>query len=152
MINYKFNQDIFESTADFIIIPVNTIGVMGAGLALSFKTRFPKRFQLYKELCYSGELDICKPALVYRDDNRIIGEPSHNGFVLFPTKKHYKDSSKIEVIAGNLEYMRNNLTLPLFSAWPKVGCGLGKLNWDNVLPLMLSYFNLYDKVDYEIYI
>lgn len=132
MITYT-KGNIFESDADALVNPVNTVGVMGKGLALEFKKRFPEMFKSYRFYCTHmnykiGELMIytgCKPAIIN-----------------FPTKTHYKMPSKIEYIEEGLKsfcscYEERGIKSVAF---PKLGCGLGGLNWEKeVKPLMEKY-------------
>lgn len=132
MIKFIENGNIFTSKCDYIVNPVNTIGVMGAGLALQFKSRFPKNFLKYQEACKNESLI----------PGKILITKEHNKFVVnFPTKKHYKDDSKLEYIISGLQNLKqiaidNNMQS---IAFPKLGCGLGNLSWKNVEPLILDF-------------
>ena len=131
MIEYV-EGDIFNSPAQVIVNTVNTVGVMGKGLALSFKNRYPDMFQSYKRVCEKNLLKIGKLLLYYYPDHWVL---------LFPTKEHWKNPSKIEYIEAGLikftsTYAEKNITS---IAFPKLGCGNGELNWEAVRPLMEKY-------------
>jgi O-acetyl-ADP-ribose deacetylase (regulator of RNase III) len=138
------NTDIFSSTKQTITIPVNTVGVMGKGLALQFKQRYPEGYEYYKTLCQHKIIDIGKPA-IYK----------HNAikwFLLFPTKKHYAEKSKIEYIEAGLIWIVNNYKKEGINslAVPALGTGAGGLNWEDVYPLLIKYLSKLD-IKVEIY-
>jgi O-acetyl-ADP-ribose deacetylase (regulator of RNase III) len=135
---YSSRKSILNSNAAIITNPVNCCKVMGKGLALEFKNKFPNHFVEYQKLCDSKELQIGVPKLVF--DQRMI--------CLFPTKIHWRDDSKIEYIDAGLKYIKNNFAITSI-AFPKLGCGLGKLNWKDVKQLFVKYFS---NVDYDVII
>ncbi len=112
--------NIFNDSADAITNPVNLVGVMGAGLALAFKQRHPKMFYEYRALLVDGHLAAGKPALSRRDSRPIL---------LFPTKRHWREPSRLEDISAGLDCVADNtLFWDLRSlAIPPLGCGLGGL-------------------------
>lgn len=126
MINYIKDKDIFESDCEVITNPINCVGVMGGGLALAFKNKFPNMYKTYKEMCDKHEI---KPGRVYLVD----GDEKHK-VLLFPTKDHYRYMSRYRFIIGGLRCLANN-----YKEWgiksiaiPALGCGLGGLDWDDV--------------------
>ena len=127
--------DLFESGADILVNPVNCVGVMGTGLALQFKKRFPRMFRDYKELCASRALTLSNVSLV--------SDSSKSGPVkifLFPTKGHWRDSSSLDRIEDSLMVLRYHLrsrhNRGYSIAIPQIGCGLGGLKWTEVRPLI----------------
>ncbi len=131
MIEY-IEGDIFSSPAQVIVNTVNTVGVMGKGLALAFKQRYPEMFACYRTACEKRQLKIGKLMLWYAPDHWIL---------LFPTKEHWRNPSKLEYIENGLikfvnTYADKNITS---IAFPRLGCGNGELNWDDVRPLMERY-------------
>ena len=131
MIEY-IEGDIFESPAQVIVNTVNTVGVMGKGLALSFKQRYPDMFEKYKTTCEKNQLTIGKLMLFYEPDHWVL---------LFPTKENWRNPSKIEYIEKGLmkfvnSYAEKNITS---IAFPRLGCGNGELNWDDVRLVMEKY-------------
>ena len=125
--------DIFSSPAEVIVNTVNTVGVMGKGLAADFKKKYPKMFKNYKQICKDKKFSI---------GQLIIHEASDYRVMLFPTKKHWRGNSKIEYIEAGLKkfvdtYAQKNITS---IAFPKLGCGNGNLSWEmEVQPLMEKY-------------
>lgn len=141
MIEY-IEGDIFESPAQVIVNTVNTVGVMGKGLALSFKQRYPKMFERYKVVCEKNLLTTGKLMLFYEADHWIL---------LFPTKENWRNPSKIEYIEKGLmkfvqTYAEKNITS---IAFPRLGCGNGELDWNEVKPLMERYLK---KLPIDVYI
>lgn len=133
MIKYV-EGNIFGSPSKIIVNPVNTVGVMGKGIALEYKKRYPEMFIQYRSLCEKGLLDIGKLCLWKKSDKWIL---------LFPTKKHWRDPSKLEYIEqGLIRFVDNWDKLGADSiAFPRLGCGNGGLDWNIVKPLMEKYLN-----------
>jgi len=132
MLTYvQFN--LFDSPAQTIVNTVNTVGVMGKGIALSYKQLYPNMFKQYRKLCKQGEFQIGM-LHIYRTPNKII--------LNFPTKKHWRQKSKIEYLTTGLDKFVNNYSNYGISsiAFPQLGCGNGELNWEEqVQPLMEKY-------------
>lgn len=83
------NRDIFESKCQVLVNPINCVGVMGKGLALEFKNRYPKMFDKYKDLCDKYLIDIGRLWMFNVNDNKQI--------LNFPTKKDWKDPSQCQL-------------------------------------------------------
>lgn len=131
MIKY-IDGDIFNSPAQVIVNTVNTVGVMGKGIALEFKKRYPGMFEIYRKMCEKKQLKIGKLSLIYELDHWIL---------LFPTKENWRYPSKLEYIESGLdkfvkEYANRGITS---IAFPKLGCGNGELDWEDVKVLMEKY-------------
>lgn len=131
MIEY-IEGNIFNSPAQVIVNTVNTVGVMGKGLALSFKKRYPKMFEAYKKACDKHQLTIGKLMLYYAPDHWIM---------MFPTKESWRNPSKLEYLEAGLNkfvttYAEKKITS---IAFPKLGCGNGELSWADVKPIMEKY-------------
>lgn len=118
------SQSIFESTCEAWVNPVNTMGVMGAGLALGFKTRFPAMFSEYARLC---EIDGLIPGRCYvYEETSPAKYPSW--IVNFTSKDNWKEPSRLVWIEEGLEdleavidyYKIKSVALPL------IGAGLGR--------------------------
>ena len=131
-----YKQDIFNSGCEALVNPVNTVGVMGEGLALAFKKKYPNNFNAYKQKCMDGF-----------DVNTIFTTVEDGKFIAnFPTKLHWKDPSQIGWIKTNLVNLREwCITNKIKSvAIPKLGCGLGGLSWSIVKPIILEIFENID--------
>lgn len=143
MIRY-IEGDLFKSPAQVIVNTVNTVGVMGKGIALEFKKRYPDMFQAYKETCEKRKLKTGSLMLYYEPDHWVL---------LFPTKENWRNPSRMEYIeAGLAKFCRTYAEKGITSiAFPKLGCGNGELNWSEVQPVMEKYLkNL--PIDIYIYI
>lgn len=130
---YYVRGDLFRSGAEALVNPVNTVGVMGKGLALQFKERYPENYLVYRLACQRGEVRIGK-VLAYD-----LGPSSSPRYILnFPTKAHWKDPSRLEYIrAGLVDLVRVIRELGIQSvAVPALGAGLGGLSWRDVKPLI----------------
>lgn len=126
--------DIFGVGAEAIVNPVNTVGVMGAGLAKQFKVRYPYSFAKYTESCLKGTFDIGSLIVVQEEDVVVI---------MFPTKKHWRNPSRVEYIDAGLETLRRTCeSVGIGSvAIPELGCGLGGLDFEkDVRPLVEKHF------------
>lgn len=132
MITYVVGN-LFESPARVIVNTVNTVGVMGKGIAKDFKTIYPEMFCKYQYLCESKMLTIGKLWLY---------KTPHKWILNFPTKTTWRQPSKIEYIEKGLEtfvkmYAEKGITS---IAFPPLGCGNGELDWEkHVRPLMEKY-------------
>ncbi len=123
--------DMFFADVEVLTISVNVVGVMGKGLASRFKYMFPEAYVRYQELCKSRELDVGKPYLLEMADTN--GSIKYRKFLLFPTKKHWREKSKIEYIIKGLDHLKTKAECGEWQmksiALPALGCGLGGLNW-----------------------
>lgn len=131
MITYV-KGNIFNSPAKILVNTVNTVGVMGKGVALEYKKRYPDMFECYKKICETKQLDVGKLYLWKKSEKWVL---------LFPTKKHWRNPSKIEYIEkGLIKFSENWDKLGSNSiAFPRLGCGNGGLDWKDVRPLMEKY-------------
>lgn len=134
MLNY-LTESIFDSPAQTLVNPVNTVGVMGKGLALEFKRRYPEMFTQYKQLCDRKEL-VVGTLWLYKSPTKWV--------LNFPTKAHWRSPSKVAYIqAGLREFIDTYAGLGIESiAFPQLGSGLGGLDFDSqVRPLMEEYLS-----------
>lgn len=142
-INIKMGS-IFKSEAPVIVNPVNCFGVMGAGLALQFKVRYPYMFSKYKEDCLKGKYEPGKLFLYNSKDMSNSLKPECLRILNFPTKKHWKDDSDIRWIEDGLKtfvdgfYETNNIT---HVAFPLLGTGKGNLPITKINMLMQQYLS-----------
>ena len=139
-------SDMLESTEQGLVIPVNCVGVMGAGLALAFKQRYPQGYSSYVAHCDSGELSLGRVTTAVLN----AGPPETLAFFV-PTKDHWRNPSSLDIIGASLEALRVVLVAraaehgPLESlAIPKLGCGLGQLKWHDVWPRIFAFLDLID--------
>lgn len=149
MIKY-LTGDIWKNKADVIVIPVNTVGVMGAGLALEAKKRDPQAFEDYKDYCRRGHLRVGRVKFYIPSNDK------GQYLLFFPTKEDWRAPSKLEYIEEGLKNLTQRTDvlehLGLQSiAFPQLGCGCGGLDWKDVKPLMEKYLNDLD-VEIKIYV
>ena len=133
MIHYT-TGNIFESDAQSLVNPVNTVGVMGKGLALQFKKAFPDNFKTYVEACKHKEIAVGK-LLVTKDRNLTSGEKI---IINFPTKQDWRNSSEYSYIEEGLDdFLRIIEKEKITSvALPPLGAGNGGLEWEKVKRIM----------------
>jgi len=151
MIKYIPKGDIFESNAEAYVNPVNLFGVMGDGLAADFRVEFPENFKVYKSISDKGETAIGKLIThkVTKQENK-----GYDGVLIinFPTKSSWKWASKLEYIETGLQTLTTLIKEQNIKsiAIPGLGCGLGRLNWDDVKSLMEKYLDNEELQDVEI--
>jgi O-acetyl-ADP-ribose deacetylase (regulator of RNase III) len=128
--------NLLDAEVEALVNPVNTVGVMGKGLALAFKKAYPDMFAAYASAAKRGELKIGEMDI----HRTLMGEPKF--IINFPTKKDWRDPSKIEFIKEGLRDLIREVALRDIQsiAIPPLGCGLGGLNWAEVRPLIEDAF------------
>ena len=136
--------NILESNAGTLVNTVNCDGVMGKGIALDFKKKYPEMFKDYAARCAQKEV---RPGVPY-----LYSELFGPSILNFPTKDHWRSPSKITYIEAGLDWFVSNYKdLGItYVAFPPLGCGNGGLSWRMVGPLMVR--NLKDlPISIEIY-
>jgi len=143
--------DMFFSRAQTLTISVNTVGVMGKGVASRAKWQFSDVYVNYQNACRKGYLKMGKPYLYKREfstDFELADDPetlkkcnSTTWFLLFATKNNWRYDSDINGIEKGLQWIVKNYKQKGIKslALPALGCGLGNLNWKDVGPLMCKY-------------
>ena len=133
MITYV-KGNLLESSAVALVNTVNTVGVMGKGIALQFKKAFPHNFEAYRKGCMNGELAIGK-ILAVKARNLLWGEKL---ILNFPTKTDWRLPSEYEYIERGLVALREYVTIHQVEslAIPPLGCGNGGLDWLKVKPMI----------------
>lgn len=131
--------DFFDFDADIRVNTVNCVGVMGAGVALAFKNKYPEMFKEYVRQCKAKEITPGKPSVWKEGDMFSKGLEIIN----FPTKNHWRNPSEYEYIENGLIWLSNyledkeGLTITL----PALGCGHGGLDWGEVKKLIIKYLD-----------
>lgn len=122
--------DVLASRAQTLVNTVNCVGVMGKGVALEFKKRFPAMFDDYARRCERGEVRLGEPYL-YRD---LTGAQIVN----FPTKGHWRSASRLRDVEQGLDHLVAHAEEWGITslALPPLGCGNGGLAWSQVGPLI----------------
>ncbi len=133
MIEFK-QGNLLEEDAEAVVNAVNCVGVMGKGLALQFKRAFPENFKQYQKACEAKKV---QPGQILIT---ATGKPSPKYIINLPTKRHWRQKSKIEDIESGLVALVQEIQkLNLKSiAIPALGCGNGGLAWIQVKPLILD--------------
>lgn len=127
--------DLLKASVKTIVIPVNTVGVMGSGFALWYKQQYPAQYERYRVACRNGTLKI----------GRLLEQtlPQGRSALLFPTKQDWRNDSELSFIEAGLE--RFSLMAELRHcesiAFPALGCGKGKLSFKDVEPLLKHYLD-----------
>jgi len=138
----------FEADVEALVNAVNCVGYMGKGIALRFRKMFPDNFGVYKRACLANEVRPGRLLIFY------TGSFENPRFIInFPTKRHWRDKSRITDIEAGLESLvfevrRMGITS---IAVPALGCGLGGLSWDDVRPLIERAFEKLSDVDLFLY-
>ena len=135
--------DIFESNCSTIVNTVNCVGVMGKGIALEFKKRYPEMFMEYVLKCDRGEV---KPGIPYVYQNEDVS------ILNFPTRDHWRSPSRLSYVIDGLDWFVDNYEKYNIEsiAFPPLGCGNGGLTWSVVGPLMYQKLSILP-INIEIY-
>lgn len=143
-------ENILDNHSDALVIPVNCVGVMGKGLALQFKEKYPEMYKQYVKLCKAGTLTLG----MIDADNFLTGNrwdtisntfvPQE--FVMFPTKGHWRENSNYQDIFSGLKQMHDFIKEhrnPKYAiAIPALGCGNGGLEWHKVqYAIVRTFYN-----------
>lgn len=130
MLNFQ-TGNLLKAPVEALVNTVNTAGVMGKGIALMFKEAFPENFVAYKEACRRGEVQVGR--MFVTESSRLEGP---RWIVNFPTKKHWRQPSRIEWIMEGLADLKRVIEEKEIKsiAVPPLGCGNGGLEWAEVRP------------------
>jgi O-acetyl-ADP-ribose deacetylase (regulator of RNase III) len=136
--------DLFESRAQTLVNTVNCVGIMGKGIALGFKQRYPDMFRDYAKRCSRGEVQLGRPYL---------WTPVIPPWILnFPTKDHWRSNARLDAIVDGLMYVEQH-----YKEWgitslavPPLGCGEGGLEWRVVGPTLYEHLSKLD-IPVELY-
>lgn len=128
--------NLLEAPVDALVNTVNTVGVMGKGIALQFKQAYPAMFRAYEKACKAGEVKLGRVHVF--DMGGLVGGP--RWIINFPTKGHWRASSSMsDIESGLLDLVDTIKRLNIRSiAVPPLGCGHGGLDWTDVRPLIES--------------
>lgn len=123
--------NLLEAPAEAIVNTVNTVGVMGKGIALMFKEAFPLNFQLYEAACKRKEVRVGQ---MFVTENLALDGP--RWIINFPTKQHWRKPTNLQWVIDGLADLRRVIAKKNIRsiAVPPLGCGNGGLAWDTVRP------------------
>lgn len=135
-------SSIFETDAEAIVNPVNCVGVSGAGLAREFARHYPEHDRVYREACKEGRVMPGRGVITETG----IDSPAY--IVNFPTKRHWRDESRLSDIRLGLRNLRRELLrLGIRSVeLPALGAGLGGLDWPEVRELIEREFGNEERI------
>lgn len=128
MIEYK-TGDLLAEDAEALVNAVNCVGIMGRGIALEFKQAWPENFKAYAAACRRHEV---RPGHMFVSETDRLTAPRY--IINFPTKRHWRDKSRIEDIEAGLEALVAEIRKRGIRsiAVPALGAGLGGLDWSEV--------------------
>lgn len=131
--------DFFDYDADIMVNTVNCVGVMGAGVALAFKNRYPQMFHEYVNQCKAGKIRPGKPYVWLKRD--MISKDIE--IINFPTKDDWRAPSEYSYIEDGLRWLSTHLNdkEKKVVTLPALGCGHGGLEWERVKDLIRMYLS-----------
>ena len=140
--------NLFNSNAEAVVNTVNCVGVMGRGIALQFKNKYPDNFKAYELACKRGEVI---PGKMFVFELNQLVNPKY--IINFPTKRHWRGVSRIEDIEAGLVDLVDVITQRQISsiALPPLGAGLGGLDWTVVREKIEFSLCRLSEVDIEVF-
>lgn len=134
---HVLNGDLFEAPVDLLVCPVNTKGVMGNGIALAFRYKWPNVYKTYRETCFAGKLKVGELLIV-------------DHVICLPVKEHFWNPSKLEWVEAGLKALALFLETEKIESvgLPAIGQGYGLLDPDDVFVLIDKYL---EPLDTEVY-
>jgi len=148
MIEYK-QGDLLASNTEAIVNTVNCVGIMGRGIALQFKRKYPNNHKHYQDACKRGKVI---PGKMFIFETNSIVNPKY--IINFPTKRHWRGASRMEDIEAGLMDLADVIRLLNIKsiALPPLGCGLGGLDWSDVKFRLEDTFQNITGVNIEIFV
>ena len=130
--------NMLEADVEALVNTVNCVGIMGKGIALQFKQAFRDNFHAYANACRKGEV---KPGRMFIFPTNKMFNPKY--IINFPTKRHWKEKSKLEYIEKGLNALVTEVRRLRIKAIaiPPLGCGYGGLKWPEVRNLIETAFD-----------
>jgi O-acetyl-ADP-ribose deacetylase (regulator of RNase III) len=147
MIRYTIGN-LLEADVEALVNTVNTVGVMGKGIALIFKEAFPENRRLYEAACQRGEVRVGRMFVTERSG--LLGP---RWLINFPTKEHWRGRSRLAWIREGLADLRRVIQDQRIRsiALPPLGCGNGGLEWSAIRPLIEDALAGLEDVDVVVY-
>lgn len=135
--------DLLKSKMHALVNTVNTVGIMGKGVALVFKRRYPDMYRDYVKRCDRHEVKLGEPYIYPAEDHLVVN---------FPTKEHWRSVSRLSDIVAGLDYLERHYKVWQIKslAIPPLGCGNGQLEWRVVGPVLLRHLRRLD-IPVELY-
>jgi O-acetyl-ADP-ribose deacetylase (regulator of RNase III) len=142
--------NLLDARAEALVNTVNSVGVMGKGIALMFKEAFPENFTAYQTACKTGKVDVGQMLVT---ENHALPGTGPKWIINFPTKKHWRYPTQLEWIVEGLKDLHRIIQEKGIRsiAIPPLGCGNGGLQWKTVRPLIESALKDLTDVEIEVY-
>ena len=139
--------DIHSEMAEALVNSVNCVGVMGRGVALQFKKKYPDNFKAYQLFCKQGKM---RPGQMFVFSTNAL---SPKYIINFPTKRHWRGKSRMEDIEAGLVSLTQEIRARRISsvAIPPLGSGLGGLEWSSVRRRILDYLKELEGVEIVVF-
>lgn len=151
MIHYT-QGNLLDAEVEALVNTVNTVGIMGKGIALMFKEAFPENFRLYAAACKRGEVQIGR--MFFTERPPLAGSGRGPRWIInFPTKRHWRDRTRPEWVQAGLADLTRLLQEKAIRsiALPPLGCGNGGLEWSAVRPLIEQALAGFPSVEVLVY-
>lgn len=147
MITFR-QGNLLDAPVEALVNTVNTVGVMGKGIALMFKEAFPDNFRAYEQASKRQEIQVGR---MFVTENHALNGP--RWLINFPTKKHWRNPSKLEWVVEGLQDLRLVIQDKGIAsiALPPLGCGNGGLDWAVVRPVIEEALGELESVDVVVY-
>jgi len=145
------NGDMFAEPVEALVNTVNCVGVMGKGVALEFKKRWPANYKAYKKVCDAKGL--VPGRMFVFDTHQLFPTDGPRYLVNFPTKAHWRSKSKLSYVEDGLDALVETIRqYDIRSiAIPPLGCGNGGLDWADVKPLITSKLEVLPDVHFVVF-
>ena len=140
--------NLLEADVEAVVNTVNTKGIMGKGIALMFKERFPPNFKAYERACRNDDVRI--GSMFVTESEEFFGP---KWIINFPTKTHWRVKTRLEWIEQGLRGLVrvvNDKGIRSIAV-PPLGCGNGGLDWRDVRPLIVNALSAIDGLEAVIY-
>ena len=139
--------NLLDAEVDALVNTVNTVGVMGKGIALLFKKRFPNNFDSYVRACTRNEVRVGRMFVTKND------EFFPKWIINFPTKRHWRAKTQLQWVEDGLHDLARVIEVRAIKsiAIPALGCGEGGLDWEQVRPLIVATLARFNELDAVIY-
>jgi O-acetyl-ADP-ribose deacetylase (regulator of RNase III) len=142
--------NLLDAQVETLVNAVNTVGVMGKGIALMFREAFPENFVAYEAACKRGEVVVGR---MFVTKNHAPTATGPRFIINFPTKKHWVDRSRLEWIEEGLQDLLRVVRAEGIRsvAMPALGCGLGGLSWSAVRAAIEHELGTLPGIDFVVY-
>lgn len=145
MIIFERHDNILDTELQALVCPVNTVFTMGKGLALQFKNRWPELDQAHKKACHED--------VFYKPGFAVVDVEGGKKVVFIATKRHWRNPSQLHWVDHGLMSLAEHY--PDYGiqslAIPALGCGEGRLHWQEVRPLIVEHFGEMNPLSVGIY-